>query len=1069
MINSVCKSGATPRPPEAPGRGPAGLHRNHPRSTGGRLDTPEVFLVRDPIIDRVASRLLAKVQEGPKAGLSLPKVQLRQLSRSLGSFLGRRRGQVLNPTSFRVPDPAPWTCQLGLPSGEERPPWDGRSAPEILGWLLNDTGEDPAAEGPQPGLLDPKLRFTLLCRWFDWWCRDCVARAVDATNSFWLFFVTVGFQLTSDEERTRAVEDSLLAFAERAWSDLLCGRYEQRMKYYITSISSAHLDHKRVMPKRPSFMACDDSSGEFPVRGPLYRFFAARVNLDVPLEERMVVLSAWFSLKKRQPTIPAQYLRAQEDEWYEGLFGPAEDVLSQRAQAGQEPTPADWVDFDSALADVLGPLSRCRVPRIGLFSPSLAARYDSNRASLGAYGFISSLIDSQLAREAGLTIVEYPLGTFIGPDQSIDVTATVPTIGFSDLRELVLSYSGEAQALSGQEEEPLHAVSPVMLAEPFKVRPISKGRSLVSELARVYQKATHQLLQHIPSFRLTRESPDHDILDVFTEVIGVRESRSDEFWCSGDYKGSTDNLNPLCSERVATQFFLLLHPELRSVHDKYGLDGNPVYDFYLATLTGHSARRRGRWLPQVWGQLMGSPTSFPVLNVANAALTLLGLRRGGRPRLRFSHAGIVTNGDDVGFRATLAQIASWSSVTSLFGLAPSQGKNFISRYFLQLNSRNFILRDPEGSPWPALSKGVTDRLLYGGLHHAQASVLWSTFRSLPRPLEWFKVPMASLAVLSPPQPPTFADFILLAPSLQATFLDSFVGPERTRLNRLWLKTWGAYLRHLPTGLMNWFVPRCLGGFGLEPPDDTWSLNEGQARAAAWFRDHPQLERPRVRFGRVVALTPVYDKAQAVYGFLEKKGFLHRSILLPTDVPFRLPGLEGSLGLSGSLHLTRSASGAWSPSSSPPTPDEDVPPGQAQSDLQEFSRTLRLLRKAARSTERTMSKDQIRSFHGAQVGYVLSHGCTFVPGPDLDLLHPSSQVTHFLGNTGLVQYRPPGLPAQTHSETLLRLGGSRWRPGSAGLMRESTPLFDPTVQGFEPIAGLPIWFRVRDTLLLEDRF
>lgn len=287
---------------------------------------------------------------------------------------------------------------------------------------------------------------------------------------------------------------------------------------------------------------------------------------------------------------------------------------------------------------------------------------------------------------------------------------------------------------------------------------------------------------------------------------------------------------------------------------------------------------------QKWGQLMGSPASFPVLCIANLAMSVVALRSVERestvePR-PIGRSGILVNGDDIAFRATRQAIEAWQELTSAYGLAPSVGKNYRSRDFVQLNSKMFVMRS-------VMSESLASELYALGL----VPTLRYSFE---------KVTASSIAVLSPPREVKFAEWCLSAPEWQSTFLDRSEGPERERLESLWLEVWSAYLARLPSGLMNWFFPRSLGGFGLKTSKEVVA-NEAQRRIAAWYRDNTDAQAARdarLRWHSDPPRTTTHLDALGVVAALESLGAVEYGDLTSADSELDLSSLEQSLILSG---------------------------------------------------------------------------------------------------------------------------------------------------------------------------
>jgi len=106
---------------------------------------------------------------------------------------------------------------------------------------------------------------------------------------------------------------------------------------------------------------------------------------------------------------------------------------------------------------------------------------------------------------------------------------------------------------------------------------------------------------------------------------------------------------------------------------------------FMRALTGHVADENAPRVEgnedrrQQWGQLMRSPASFPILCIANLAMSVAALRleekwdvESPRP---IGRSGVLVNGDDIAFRARRAAIEHWQWITSAYGLSPSVGKN----------------------------------------------------------------------------------------------------------------------------------------------------------------------------------------------------------------------------------------------------------------------------------------------------------------------------------------------------------------------------------------------------------
>jgi len=217
--------------------------------------------------------------------------------------------------------------------------------------------------------------------------------------------------------------------------------------------------------------------------------------------------------------------------------------------------------------------------------------------------------------------------------------------------------------------------------EPFKLRVISAGKAAAYSRLALYQKSLWRLLKSIPTFSLIGTPLTERHIQQWWKTARRLYGNS-ALALSGDYSAATDNLNPRLSRAV-----------LESLIDE-GMDD---YDLLIAGLTGHiidpdhtgkSPHKVGT--KQRWGQLMGSPISFPILCIVNAAMCRYVVEQDSGRELDLSEAGVLVNGDDC-----LVPISSperyeaWANVVSVGGLLPSPGKCFLSCRYAQLNSTTY--------------------------------------------------------------------------------------------------------------------------------------------------------------------------------------------------------------------------------------------------------------------------------------------------------------------------------------------------------------------------------------------
>lgn len=235
------------------------------------------------------------------------------------------------------------------------------------------------------------------------------------------------------------------------------------------------------------------------------------------------------------------------------------------------------------------------------------------------------------------------------------------------------------------------AVSPVALAEPLKVRMITKGPIYRYWVGAAVQRAMHSILRKHPIF----VAIGRPLLDGDLDRLG--RLGQDESYCSGDYKAATDLIDPELSKACcnAMSDCFGLSSFLKSILVQ-GLVGSEI-----ATEDTLNNESLGDFVHQSWGQLMGSPLSFPVLCIINCSLNRLFLElssserlvdhdylQGGTERcqLPLDNLPMLINGDDVLLRFKSSDYELWKDIVRSGGLVPSIGKNYVSRDFVVINS-----------------------------------------------------------------------------------------------------------------------------------------------------------------------------------------------------------------------------------------------------------------------------------------------------------------------------------------------------------------------------------------------
>jgi len=260
----------------------------------------------------------------------------------------------------------------------------------------------------------------------------------------------------------------------------------------------------------------------------------------------------------------------------------------------------------------------------------------------------------------------------------------------ADLRMVETKYNFLYKRATREAMRAVLTVKPVGLAESLKVRVITKGPAAVGFVLKPLQKFMWSALARHPAFTLIGQP-----VDAWTVQNRLGKNLpSGQAYLSGDYSAATDNLAPWVSETIA-----------EAIGEEIGLTDDEVALFVKALTRHVFVDDEGVETPQMWGQLMGSVVSFPVLCVANAAMCRWSLECAFRRKYMLADTSLLINGDDCLFRTTHEGLRLWKEITSFGGLTPSLGKFFFSRLFAQVNSANFVRRSvgldtvcPTGKP-----------------------------------------------------------------------------------------------------------------------------------------------------------------------------------------------------------------------------------------------------------------------------------------------------------------------------------------------------------------------------------
>jgi hypothetical protein len=351
---------------------------------------------------------------------------------------------------------------------------------------------------------------------------------------------------------------------------------------------------------------------------------------------------------------------------------------------------------------------------------------------------------------------------------------------------------GESRREMGYDRSARMDAETEFILEPLKVRTITKGPPAVYAYAKDFQKSLHGVMRTLDPFRLIGKTiAAEDVQSIRTTLLGA-------VWHSIDYRAATDRLHLVISADILN---LILKPLERFYEDEC--------DIIRASLAPHRVGYRclsrveemtGVPVPplaRVWqknGQLMGSPTSFPILCLVNYATVLLAdLEFFGAEQAALLKDLVLINGDDCLVHRPFAWRAVHERIAASCGLAYSAGKSYSSPFYANMNSVGFwdwegVVREVTYYPVAAvLGLGVKKGL--SRCHCDDKTIVTTAFEAMRRALAVSTRPKWTLKCLI-----------------------------RHRLDEL----------RKQSSWRNWFLPTTLGGMGVEPPTAwTWRITPTQ--------------------------------------------------------------------------------------------------------------------------------------------------------------------------------------------------------------------------------------------------
>jgi hypothetical protein len=251
-----------------------------------------------------------------------------------------------------------------------------------------------------------------------------------------------------------------------------------------------------------------------------------------------------------------------------------------------------------------------------------------------------------------------------------------------------------------------------MVLEPFKVRGVTMGESSVYQMGRLIQPVLHgQLRDENGPFRLIgKRHNEDDINKVYSGTILntqdylIKAYQNDSwgkekiktFFVAGDFSDATDNMHPdipytfidtlRCNKTFNELWIKVLELTLGGHKIEYDLGSCGLFFNDYPEFKDH--------VIQEWGQLMGSPTSFPVLNICNAAMFWASCEIYENRLMSWDEIieayKCLFNGDDTSFLSNIFHYDTWAVTCAAAGLSLSPGKNYCSSEFININSTNYF-------------------------------------------------------------------------------------------------------------------------------------------------------------------------------------------------------------------------------------------------------------------------------------------------------------------------------------------------------------------------------------------
>jgi hypothetical protein len=453
-------------------------------------------------------------------------------------------------------------------------------------------------------------------------------------------------------------------------------------KYKLNSFFAFHM--KQPLPAQP--FVRKDHPGAL-VGGRVGRWMQIFLKVADP-GQRMEFLQSLKQAKKGFPRPSGEALKEAKAAFVK-LITETPEVRTDRILLTEEERPAVHKSVCTSLTretlqtelkrttrELFGNVKFPAVERLKEFFPSTRANYVSNRKQGGTLGYLLRAVDDGVLK--GL---RYPGGLIDynakrGEEEEERWQAGAVNPSWVTQTELFDAYGTVwLRMLKLAAEEAKNFAEPVVLPEALKTRVITKSKPHAQFVLRALWKKMHSVLKQHPTFHLLGEPVSEEFL---LNRLGRRLGEN-EAYLSGDYEGATDNLLSWVSETIANEVAdcLKLYPVERRL--------------FLSQLTGYLFDTEDGEKPQRRGQLMGSIVSFPVLCIANAAVSRWAYELGAdKRRALLRDTPLMINGDDMLLRTTMRGRKAWGEIAAFAGLKESVGKTWFAREFLEINSTIFL-------------------------------------------------------------------------------------------------------------------------------------------------------------------------------------------------------------------------------------------------------------------------------------------------------------------------------------------------------------------------------------------